>query len=152
MSMFARTSDPVPRGTPKASLSARLSRKRPTQTPSASWLKSCTLNRVVTLITHSQASGYTTAHSLDTNKVETAVQAIDSATVDSSSSPVLAGALDIIDIVGGGVGAGGGAGAGAIGAGGCRADAGASAGAGGGAGAGAGSGAGVGAGGLDPPT
>ena len=79
-----------------------------------------------------------------------AVQAIDSAAVDSSSSPVLAGALDIIDVVGGGVGAVGGAGAGAIRAGGCRADAGASAGAGGDAGAG--SGAGVGAGGSDPPT
>ena len=81
-----------------------------------------------------------------------AVQAIDSAAVDSSSSPVLAGSLDIIDIVGGGVGAGGGAGAGAIGAGGSRADAGASGSAGAGGGAGAGSRAGVGAGGSDPPT
>eukprot|EP00964_Phaeocystis_antarctica_P017219 scaffold9499_cov55-Phaeocystis_antarctica.AAC.6 len=78
------------------------------------------------------------------------VQAIDSAAADSSSSPVLAGASDIIDIVGGRVGAGGGAGAGAIGAGGSRADAGAIAGT--GAGGGAGSGAGVGAGGSEPPT
>ena len=74
---------------------------------------------------------------------DVAVQAIESAALDKSSNPVVAGAFG-----------GAGVGAGAIGAGGSRADAGAGAGAGGGAGAGAGagSGAGAGAGGSDPPT
>ena len=76
-----------------------------------------------------------------------AVQAIESAAVDNSSNPLVAGAFG-----------GAGAGAGAIGAGGSRADAGAGAGAGAAAGAGAdggdgaGSGASSGAGGSDPPT